>query len=121
MSRPAGSSSAPLARASRSRRSTRPGNLSSEPGAGPVGRAAATRETTVDLDPARAWPGLGPAAAAAVAGSWSAPVGGPAGVGAVITVFRPDGRAPARDELDLLTLYAGYAAGAVERDRCLIR
>ena len=95
------------------------GNLSSEPGAGPVSRAAATRETTVDLDPARAWPGLGPAAAVAVAGSWSAPVGGPAGVGAVITVFRPDRRAPARDELDLLTLYAGYAAGAVERDRLL--
>ncbi len=94
-------------------------HLSSEPGDGPVSLAAARRETTVDLEPSRAWPGLGPAAAAAVAGSWSAPVGGPAGVGAVITVFRPDGRAPGRDELDLLTLYAGYAASAVERDRLL--
>ncbi len=85
----------------------------------PVSRAATTRRTVIDLEPARAWPGLGPAAAAAVAGSWSAPVSGPAGVGAVITVFRPDRRAPERDELDLLTLYAGYAAAAVERDRLL--
>ncbi len=32
---------------------------------------------------------------------------GPAGVSAVITVFRADPGSPERDELDLLTLYAG--------------
>ncbi len=44
---------------------------------------------------------------------------GPQGVSAVITAFMPDRRAPHRDELDLLALYSGYAASAVERDRLL--
>jgi signal transduction histidine kinase len=73
-----------------------------------------------DLRSSSAWPGLdGVSDAAAVASSWSVPVAGPGGVSAVITVFRPDPGAPQRDELDLLTLYAGYAASAVERDRLL--
>jgi signal transduction histidine kinase/ABC-type multidrug transport system ATPase subunit len=54
-----------------------------------------------------------------VAGAWAVPVMGPAGVSAVITIFRADPGPPQRDELDLLTLYAGYAASAVERDRLL--
>ena len=44
---------------------------------------------------------------------------GPSGLSGVITVFRTDTRPPQRDELDLVTLYAGYAASAVERDRLL--
>ena len=73
-----------------------------------------------DLRASNAWAQFGEIASpAAIASSWSVPVMGPAGVSAVITVFRPDPGAPQRDELDLLTLYAGYAASAVERDRLL--
>jgi signal transduction histidine kinase/ABC-type branched-subunit amino acid transport system ATPase component len=53
------------------------------------------------------------------AGVWSVPVIGPDGVCAAITVLRDPPRLPQRDELDLLTLYAGLAASAVERDRLL--
>ena len=44
---------------------------------------------------------------------------GPGGLVGVITVFRGGTGKPHRDELDLVTLYAGYAASAVERDRLL--
>ena len=37
----------------------------------------------------------------------------------MITVFRTQHGAPQRDELDLVTVYAGYAASAIERDRLL--
>jgi signal transduction histidine kinase/ABC-type multidrug transport system ATPase subunit len=89
---------------------------------GPIGRAAESGERVVeaDLRSSRAWARFGSAAdIAAMSSSWSIPVMGPSGVSAVITVFRPDRGAPERDELDLLTLYAGYAASAVERDRLL--
>jgi len=88
---------------------------------GPAGRAAAhERVVEEDLRANNAWAQFGEiASSAAIASSWSVPVMGPAGVSAVITVFRPDPGAPQRDELDLLTLYAGYAASAVERDRLL--
>jgi signal transduction histidine kinase/ABC-type multidrug transport system ATPase subunit len=89
---------------------------------GPVGRAATREELTVepDLCVGNAWPQLGDLVSSGeIAGSWSVPVMGPAGVSAVITVFRRDPGPPLRDELDLLTLYTGYAASAVERDRLL--
>jgi signal transduction histidine kinase/ABC-type sulfate/molybdate transport systems ATPase subunit len=89
---------------------------------GPAGEAAAHEQRVVveDLRDANAWGPLGELAGfAALGSSWSVPVTGPAGVSAVITVFRPDAGAPQRDELDLLTLYAGYAASAVARDRLL--
>jgi signal transduction histidine kinase/ABC-type multidrug transport system ATPase subunit len=89
---------------------------------GPAGRAAAHEQRVVeeDLRATNAWAQFGEiASSAAIASSWSVPVMGPTGVSAVITVFRPDPGAPQRDELDLLTLYAGYAASAVERDRLL--
>ena len=44
---------------------------------------------------------------------------GPSGLSGVITVFRTQHGAPQRDELDLVTVYAGYAASAIERDRLL--
>src|SRR6202042_424467 len=44
---------------------------------------------------------------------------GPGGLVGVITVFRGVTGQPHRDELDLVTLYAGYAASAIERDRLL--
>ena len=54
-----------------------------------------------------------------MASSWSVPVLGPSGLSGVITVFRTEHGAPQRDELDLVTVYAGYAASAIERDRLL--
>ncbi len=56
---------------------------------------------------------------AGVASSWSVPVTGPGGLSGVITVFRPETGLPQRQELQLVTLYAGYAASTVERDRLL--
>jgi signal transduction histidine kinase len=91
---------------------------------GPVGLAAATRAPVIE-DNIRVAPGswaafnddLAPQAR--VASSWSVPVLGPAGMLGVITVFRAVTGKPQRDDLDLTTLYAGYAAGAIERDRLL--
>jgi signal transduction histidine kinase/ABC-type multidrug transport system ATPase subunit len=89
------------------------------PDGGPIGRAALARETVVEHDVRGAWPALVAAGAAAIATTWSAPLLGPRGATGVITVFRSDEGAPQRDELDLLTLYAGYTASAVERERLL--
>jgi signal transduction histidine kinase len=54
-----------------------------------------------------------------VASSWSVPVLGPGGLLGVITVFRAMAGPPRRDDLDLATLYAGFVASAVDRDRLL--
>jgi signal transduction histidine kinase/predicted ATPase len=48
-------------------------------------------------------------------GSWLVPVVGPRGTTALITVEREGAQPPTRDEEDLLGLYAGYAAAAIER------
>jgi signal transduction histidine kinase/ABC-type multidrug transport system ATPase subunit len=86
---------------------------------GPPGEAAAARTPVVDerRRASAAWNEF--AGAAGIAGSWSFPVIGPVGLSAVITVFRSELRPPERDELDLVELYAGYAASTVERDRLL--
>jgi signal transduction histidine kinase/ABC-type multidrug transport system ATPase subunit len=47
--------------------------------------------------------------------TWLVPVVGPAGTSAVITIHCDSEAPPDRDELDLLGLYAGYAAAAIER------
>jgi signal transduction histidine kinase len=47
--------------------------------------------------------------------SWLVPVAGPAGTSVLITIKREHRAPPSRDELDLLGLYAGYAAAALER------
>jgi signal transduction histidine kinase/ABC-type multidrug transport system ATPase subunit len=89
---------------------------------GPVGRAAAAGERVVQDDLRRngSWAGWRELLESAeVASAWSVPVLGSAGVNAVITVFRTQPGPPQRDESDLLTLYAGYAASAVERERLL--
>ena len=92
------------------------------PGGGPVGLAA-TDEQPVIADNARvgaAWRSFRDLAKTVnVASSWSVPVLGPGGLSGVITVFRTEHGAPQRDELDLVTVYAGYAASAIERDRLL--
>ncbi|HET9095000.1 MAG TPA: ATP-binding cassette domain-containing protein [Solirubrobacteraceae bacterium] len=48
-------------------------------------------------------------------GRWLVPVAGSGGPGALITIRREGAEAPSRDEEDLLGLYAGYAAAAIER------
>ena len=92
------------------------------PAGGPVGIVATTGQPVIEED-ARFGPGWARYADAArvanVASSWSVPVLGPAGLVAVITVLRSDAGQPSRDDLDLVTLYAGYAASAIERDRLL--
>ena len=47
--------------------------------------------------------------------TWLVPVVGPGGTSAMITIRRDADEPPTRDELDLLGLYAGYAAAAIER------
>jgi signal transduction histidine kinase len=83
--------------------------------------AAATERPFVDnVRTGAAWaPFSDLARAAKVTSSWSVPVMGPGGLAGVITVFRGVTGPPERDELDLVTLYAGYAASAIERDRLL--
>ena len=54
-----------------------------------------------------------------VASSWSVPVLARDGLTGVITVFRDQAGEPERDQLELVTVYAGYAASAIERDRLL--
>jgi signal transduction histidine kinase/ABC-type multidrug transport system ATPase subunit len=92
------------------------------PGGGPVGLAAMAGQPVV-AENARAGAAWAPfrdlARAAKVASSWSVPVMGPGGLLGVITVFRAITGKPQRDDLDLATLYAGYAASAIERDRLL--
>jgi energy-coupling factor transporter ATP-binding protein EcfA2 len=96
--------------------------LSYGPAGGPVGLAAATAEVIVD-DNVRASAAWAPfrdlARAAKVGSSWAVPVLGPRGLIGVITVFREVTGRPQRDELDLVTVYAGHAASAAERDRLL--
>jgi signal transduction histidine kinase len=95
--------------------------LPSGPAGGPAGVAAATERPVVDhVRASAAWaPFSDLARAANVTGSWSVPVMAPGGPVGVITVFRGVTGQPQRDELDLVTLYAGYAASAIERDRLL--
>ena len=91
-------------------------------GGGPVGLAATRREPVIteDVRAGEAWlPFASLARLARVGGSWSVPVLGPRGLAGVITVFRTVPGAPKRDDLDLVTLYAGYAASAIERDSLL--
>jgi signal transduction histidine kinase/ABC-type multidrug transport system ATPase subunit len=88
---------------------------------GPPGEAAETGERVVEnLRDGQAWSEFrGTERTPPLLGSWSVPVLGPDGISAVITVFMPTPAPPERDELDLLTVYGGYAASTVERDRLL--
>ena len=90
------------------------------PGGGPAGQAAATVRPVIVPDAQAGWsPFAGLAAAAGVASSWSVPVLARDGLTGVITVFRDTPGEPERDQLELVTVYAGYAASAIERDRLL--
>jgi signal transduction histidine kinase/ABC-type multidrug transport system ATPase subunit len=92
------------------------------PAGGPAGLAAAAQCPIIeeDVQVGAAWaPFADLARSAKIASSWSVPVLGPGGLLGVITVFRATAGKPQRDDLDLATLYAGYAASAIERDQLL--
>jgi ABC-type multidrug transport system ATPase subunit/signal transduction histidine kinase len=89
---------------------------------GPPGAAASSGTTVLDEDvrSAATWTTYrNEAERDGIRSSWSVPVSGSTGIVGVITVFRRNRGVPHRDELDLVTLYAGYAASAAERDRLL--
>ncbi|HET9897171.1 MAG TPA: ATP-binding cassette domain-containing protein [Streptosporangiaceae bacterium] len=87
---------------------------------GPAGLAAAT-ERTVTAEKAQAdWEFFnGLAAATGVASCWSVPVLARDGLAGVISGFDDTPGQPERDQLELVTVYAGYAASAIERDQLL--
>jgi signal transduction histidine kinase/ABC-type multidrug transport system ATPase subunit len=87
---------------------------------GPIGMAAETGQLVVEADLAEGSnPGaLGPLLAGTGARSfWAVPVSGAGGVLGVVSALRAEPGPPSRDELDLVSLYAGYLASALERDR----
>ncbi len=89
-------------------------------GGGPAGQAAATGRPVIVTNAQAGWsPFTGLAAATGVASSWSVPVLARDGLTGVITVFRDQAGEPERDQLELVTVYAGYAASAIERDGLL--
>ncbi|HET7355333.1 MAG TPA: ATP-binding cassette domain-containing protein [Nocardioidaceae bacterium] len=51
------------------------------------------------------------------AAQWAVPFSGSHGLAGVITVLRDTVTTPSRDDLDLVTLYGGYAVAAIERER----
>jgi signal transduction histidine kinase/ABC-type multidrug transport system ATPase subunit len=78
--------------------------------------AAALGVDRARIDVIRADPMPASADRVIVAGeTWLVPVVGPAGASAMIAIARDGTQPPSRDELDLLGLYAGYAAAAIER------
>jgi signal transduction histidine kinase/ABC-type multidrug transport system ATPase subunit len=87
---------------------------------GPMGTAAATGQVVIDedIDKSASWAGLSALGKqAGVRSSWSVPLVGSTGLIGVITGCQPFVGHPHRDQMDLVSLYAGYAAGAIERDR----
>jgi signal transduction histidine kinase/ABC-type multidrug transport system ATPase subunit len=89
---------------------------------GPAGAAASSESTVIDHDVRTSvtWKAFRDIAQRAnIRSSWAVPVTGPAGLVGVITVISRNRGTPHRDELDLVTLYAGYAASTAERDGLL--
>jgi signal transduction histidine kinase/ABC-type multidrug transport system ATPase subunit len=90
------------------------------PAGGPAGQSAVTARAVIAPDAPADWgPFSDLAATAGVASSWSVPVLARDGLAGVITGFSGTAGQPERDQLDLVTVYAGYAASAIERDRLL--
>jgi signal transduction histidine kinase/ABC-type multidrug transport system ATPase subunit len=89
---------------------------------GPAGLAAATDDVVV-VEDVRSHPlfgHLGPAVVAAGAVSaWAAPIVGSGGVIGTVSGYGETVGRPAEDQLQLVSLYAGHAAAAIERERLL--
>src|ERR1700722_9834016 len=90
------------------------------PAGGPAGQAAVTGRNVIAADAQEDWAPFGALAAeTGIASSWSVPVLARDGLAGVISGFSDILGQPERDQLELVTVYAGYAASAVERDRLL--
>ncbi|WP_176980829.1 ATP-binding cassette domain-containing protein [Paramicrobacterium humi] len=90
-------------------------------GSGPIPAAAVRGEVVVaDLagsDELAAYDSL--FAKAGIASWWAVPFSSGSDLRGVISIYRAESGAPRADEMDLINLYAGYAAAALERDRLL--
>jgi len=88
---------------------------------GPPGIAAATGEVVVveDLRRDARWPFRVSGGLRRSRSSWSVPIVGSAGLLGTISGFSDTVGRPQADHLELVTVYAGYAAGAIERERLL--
>jgi signal transduction histidine kinase/ABC-type multidrug transport system ATPase subunit len=87
---------------------------------GPMGIVAETGRLVIDddVDHSPAWaPFSALGRGAGVRSSWSVPLIASTGLIGVITGCQPLVGRPHRDQMDLVSLYAGYAASAIERDR----
>ena len=87
---------------------------------GPMGRVAESGRIVIDEDIRRSADWAPFAAAARAAGarsSWAVPLIGSSGLIGVITGCQSVAGPPQKDQIDLVSIYAGYAAGAIERDR----
>lgn len=87
---------------------------------GPAGVAAATERTVIAENAPADWELIdGFTADTGIASSWSVPVLARDGLAGVITGFGDTPCRPERHQLELVTVYAGYAASAIERDQLL--
>jgi ABC-type multidrug transport system ATPase subunit/signal transduction histidine kinase len=89
-------------------------------GGGPMGRVAEGGGTIIDEDirTSEAWgPFSALARAAGARSSWAVPLIGSSGLIGVITGCQSVAGPPHKDQIDLVSIYASYAAGAIERDR----
>ena len=89
---------------------------------GPIGTAAELSRIVVvdDVGDDPAWSGyLEEAAAAGVRSAWSAPIVGTSGVLGTITGFSASAGRLDSDRAELVSLYAGHAATAIERERLI--
>ncbi|MGC8627325.1 MAG: ATP-binding cassette domain-containing protein [Acidimicrobiales bacterium] len=86
---------------------------------GPVGMTALLGRVVVeeDVETSSSWSRFRPLARdAGIRSSWSVPVIGSGGLIGVLTGCQPLVGRPRTDQMDLVALYAGYAAGVIERD-----
>ena len=92
------------------------------PAGGPVGEAGALGHPVIvdDLRVRSAVPGLAEAAReAGVTSAWAVPVLGTEGVLGVVSGWSPSQGRLQTEQLELVSLYAGHAAAAIERERLL--
>jgi signal transduction histidine kinase/ABC-type multidrug transport system ATPase subunit len=95
-------------------------SVAADSAGGPMGMVVATGRSVVDedIDKSSAWTRFSVLGrSAGVRSSWSVPLVASTGLIGVITGCQPFVGRPHRDQMDLVSLYAGYAASAIERDR----
>jgi ABC-type multidrug transport system ATPase subunit/signal transduction histidine kinase len=99
---------------------TRWSSLSAGSAGGPVGRARARGRPVVsaDVTTSPSWAAYrAEAQASGVRASWCLPFAAASGLSAVITILRAEPGPPTREEMEMVALYSGYVASALERDK----